>query len=102
MSTLTPMQRSLSCCQPIQFNNKKNLSLTNETGLKSHKSLNKSIKKEDNDYEKCLSVIAGLYNIDVSESGGCLAWDYNKNKQKEEEEKKKKKKNEDGCICIIY
>ena len=104
MSNLTPIQRSYSCVQPIQFN--KNFSLISETGLKNRKSLNKFGRKKTVSFSNNVSIINvdswKKYNIDVSESGGCLAWDYNKNKQKEEEEKKKKKKDEDGCICIIY
>ena len=107
MSNLTPMQRSLSCTQPIQFNNNnKNLSFTNESGLNRRKSLNKLGRKKTVSFSNSISIINvdswKRYNIDVSESGGCLAWDYNKNKQKEEEEKKRRKQNEDGCVCIIY
>ena len=103
MSTEKPIQRSLSCIQPIQLNNKP--SFLKESGLKSHKSLNKLGRKKTVSFSNSVSIINvdcwKKYNIDVSESGGCFAWDYKKNKEKEEEEKKKKEK-EDGCICIIF
>ena len=108
MSNFTQMQRSLSCTQPIQFNNNdnKSLSFTNESGLNRRKSLNKLGRKKTVSFSNSISIINvdswKRYNIDVSESGGCLAWDYNKNKQKEEEEKKRRKQNEDGCVCVIY
>ena len=51
----------------IQFSEWENKEITLENAKQSLDILIKSIKKEDNDYEKCLSVIAGLYNIDVSE-----------------------------------
>ena len=103
MSSEKPIQRSLSCIQPIQFNNQP--SLLKESGLKSHKSLNKLGRKKTVSFSNSVSIINvdcwKKYNIDVSESGGCFAWDCNKNKEKEEEEKKKKEK-EDGCVCIIF
>ena len=106
MSNLTPMQRSLSFNPTIQ-NNKNDESIRNLNNLKSHKSLNKLGKKKTVSFSTGISIINvdnwKRYNIDVSASGGCLAWDNNKNKEKrEKEEEKKKKEKEDGCVCIIY
>ncbi len=108
MSDMTSIQRSLSCSQPIQVNGiNKNLSLISESGLKSHKSCNKLGRKKTVSFSNGVSIINvdswKKYNIDVSESGGCLAWDYNKIKEKEKEnEEQKKKQKEEGCVCIIY
>ena len=108
MSDLTLIQRSLSCNQPIQNNNiKQNLSLANSTTLKSHRSLKKLGRKKTVSFSTGISIIDvdcwKRYNIDVSESGGCLAWDNKKNQEKRErEEAKKKKEKEDGCVGIIF
>ena len=105
MSDIIPFKRSLSCNQTIQFKNNQNKSLINESGLKSHKSLNKLGRKKTVSFSTGITIINvdnwKKYNIDVSESEGCFAWDKEKNKEKREEAKKKKEK-EDGCVCIAF
>ena len=104
MSMLTPMQRSLSANPGIQYekaplNNSLNV-------MKSHKSSNLFGRKKTVSFNNNVSVVNvekwKCYNIDVSESGGCIAWDAKKNEEKRRQEERKKKQNEDGCICVIF
>ena len=99
------LQRSLSFNQPLSYNNKKN-SFVNESAIKSHKSENRFGRKKTVSFSKNIDIINvdnwKCYNIDVSETKGCFAWDQGKNEKKLKEEIKQKKKEEDGCICIIY
>ena len=107
MASFTPIQKSLSSTQPISFNNSIRNSLIEEKQLGSHKSLNKLGRKKTVSFSTNISIINvdnwKSYNIDVSEVGGCLAWDMKKNEErrKEKENKKKKEEKEDGCTCII-
>ena len=101
MSTLEQIQRSLST--PINIVN--NLGVENEKKISRKKSLNKLGRKKTVSFSNNISIINvdswKNYNIDVSESGGCMAWDIRKNEEKRaEEEKKRKKLEEEGC-CII-
>ena len=106
MSNMTPIQRSFSY-NPIQFNNNQSSSTTNTSTLKSHKSLNKLGRKKTVSFSNSISIINvdcwKKYNIDVSESGGCLAWGNNKRKEEREKEMaRKKKEKEDGCTCTMF
>ena len=106
MASFTPMQKSLSSTQPISFNNSIRNSLLEEKQLGSHKSLNKLGRKKTVSFSTSISIINvdnwKSYNIDVSETGGCFAWDMKKKEEKrKEEENRKKQKEEDGCTCII-
>ena len=111
MSSFPQNQRKLT--EPITFNNnislRNSLEKENNKKLKSHKSLNKLGRKKTVSFSTNISIINvdnwKSYNIDVSEVGGCMAWDAKKNEEKRkkhEEEEKKKKLEEDGCQCIIY
>ena len=109
MSSFQPIQKALT--QPISFNNNISLrnTLENNKTLTSHKSLNKLGRKKTVSFSTNISIINvdnwKSYNIDVSEVGGCIAWDAKKNEEKrrkQEEEERKKKLEEDGCQCIIY
>ena len=104
MSNLMPIQRSLSFNPTIQ--NNKNLSLINTSSLKTHKSLSKLGRKKTVSFSTNVSIINvecwKSYNMDVSESGGCFAWDINKKTEKEKEKENKKKEKEDGCVCMIF
>ena len=100
MSTLEQIQRSYST--PINIVN--NLGVENEKKISRQKSLNKFGRKKTVSFSNNISIINvdswKSYNIDVSESGGCMAWDIKKNEEKRMEEEKKRKKLEEGC-CII-
>ena len=106
MSEFTLLQRSQSLNVP-SFNNNNNLrfSLGNEKKLLSHKSLNKLGRKKTVSFSNSISIVNvdnwKSYNIDVSESGGCMAWDQKKNEQKRLEEERRKKQVEEGCQCIL-
>ena len=109
MSSFQPIQRRLT--EPISLNNNISLGnpLDNTQKLTSHKSLNKFGRKKTVSFSTNISIINvdnwKSYNIDVSEVGGCMAWDAKKNEEKrkkKEEEERKKKLEEDGCQCIIY
>ena len=106
MSSSPPTQRSLSSTQPISVNNNILGNSLENNKLASHKSLNKFGRKKTVSFSTNISIINvdnwKSYNIDVSESGGCMAWDMKKNEEKRREKEKKKKLKEDGCQCIIY
>ena len=109
-SSFSVIQRSQSFSQPISFNNNclKN-SLGNENMLNRRKSLNKLGRKKTVSFSTGISIVEvekwKKYNVDVSEVGGCMAWDAKKNEErrrKKEEEERQRKKQEDGCECIVY
>ena len=105
--SLLPFHKSLSSTQPtIADNSLKNI-LQDEKNLNKHCSLNKLGRKKTVSFSTNINIINvdnwKSYNIDVSETGGCLAWDMKKNEERrKEEQKKKKKEEEDGCVCIVY
>ena len=106
MSNMTQIQRSFSC-NPIQFNNNQSSSTANSSTIKKHKSMNKLGRKKTVSFSNSISIINvdcwKRYYIDVSESGGCMAWDNNKKRQEREKEmEKKKREKEDGCACIMF
>ena len=85
----------------IKFNNNFTNSFSNG------KSLNTFGRKKTVSFSNKISIINvdnwKSYNIDVSEVGGCMAWDMKKNEEKRlEEERRKKKLEEDGCHCNIF
>ncbi len=107
-TTTTPLfHKSLSSTQPtIVDNNIKNI-IQDGNKLSRHCSLNKLGRKKTVSFSANINIINvdswKRYNIDVSETGGCLAWDMKKNEERrKEEEKKKKKEEKDGCQCIVY
>ena len=108
MSSSTIIQRSQSFSQPINYNNCLKDSLGNDNMLERRKSLNKLGRKKTVSFSTGISIVEvekwKEYNVDVSETGGCMAWDAKKyeERRKAKEEQNKKKKEEDGCQCIIY
>ncbi len=106
MSSFTQMQKSLSSTQPFSVNNSVRNSLQNEKKLVSHKSLNKLGRKKTVSFSTNISIIKvdnwKSYNVDVSEVGGCMAWDMKKNEERRKELERQKKKEEEGCECIIW
>ncbi len=101
MSSQPLIQKSLSTTFPTSINNNFTNSFSNG------KSLNKFGRKKTVSFSNKISIINvdnwKSYNIDVSEVGGCMAWDMKKNEEKRlEEERRKKKLEEDGCHCNIF
>ena len=95
MSSQPLMQKSLSTTFPTSINKSFTNSFLNEKPLASHKSLNKFGRKKTVSFSNKISIINvdnwKSYNIDVSEVGGCMAWDMKKKEEKRLEEEKKKK-----------
>ena len=107
MSSSVILQRSQSFSQPMNYNNCLRNSLGNDNMLTKRKSLNKFGRKKTVSFSTGISIVEvekwKKYNVDVSETGGCMAWDAKKNEERRKaEEAKKRKKEEDGCQCIIY
>ena len=101
-SAFTPIQRSLTATS-YTLNN---LGLEKDQKLTNHRSSNKSLRRKKSvSFSTNVSIIHvdswKKYNVDVSESGGCTAWDIKKNEEKRLEEEKRKKKEEESC-CKIY
>ena len=101
MYEFTPIHRSITQ-KSINLNNS---GLDNGQPILKCKSSDKLGRKKSVSFSTNVSIIKvdnwKKYNVDVSESGGCSAWDIKKNEEKRKEEEKRKKKEEEGC-CIIY